>query len=202
MIDLYIYEEELNEKGFKLICGTDEAGRGPIAGPLVAAAVILDRFKKIEGLNDSKKLTALKRETLFKEINEKALAVGVAIIEPIEIDEINILEASRKAMALAVRDLKLEADFILTDYMDLSIYTNTPFLSLIKGDAKSASIAAASIVAKVTRDKLMTEYNKIYEGYDFDQHKGYPTKNHLNKIALKGITPIHRKSFKPVKKYL
>lgn len=202
MIDLYKYEKGLKNKGYKLICGTDEAGRGPIAGPVVAAAVILDENKPIKGLNDSKKLSVSKRKALYQEINEKAKAVSISIIDAFEIDQINILEASRKAMALAIESLKIKPDFILSDYMDLSIYTNIPFLSLIKGDQKSASISAASIIAKVKRDQIMVEYNNIYEGYGFDLHKGYPTKKHLEEINLRGITPIHRKSFKPVKKYL
>lgn len=202
MIDLYKYEKEYYKLGYKYICGTDEAGRGPIAGPVVAAAVILNKDNIIKGLDDSKKLTALKREKLYNEINEKALAVGIYIIEPEEIDKINILQASKKAMALAINSLKIKPDFILTDYMDLSIYTKTPFLSLTKGDSLSASIAAASIIAKVKRDQIMVEYNQIYQGYDFHLHKGYPTKAHLKHLAEKGISPIHRKSFKPVKKYL
>lgn len=202
MIDLYKYEKDLKNKGYKLICGTDEAGRGPIAGPVVAAAVILDEKRPIKGLNDSKKLSALKREMLYQEIKEKAKAVSISIIDAAEIDKINILEASKKAMALAIKGLSIKPDFILSDYMDLKIYTNIPFLSLVKGDQKSASISAASIVAKVKRDQIMIEYNNIYKGYGFDLHKGYPTKKHLEEISLKGITPIHRKSYKPVKKYL
>lgn len=202
MIDIYKYEKELKLKGYKLVCGTDEAGRGPIAGPVVAAAVILDEHNKIDGLNDSKKLTATKRDKLYAEINEKALAVGISVVEAEEIDEINILEASRKAMALAIENLKVKPDYILSDYMDLSIYTEIPFLSLTNGDNLSASIAAASIIAKVKRDYLMVEYSKKYEGYGFEEHKGYPTKKHLKMIEEKGLTPIHRKSYKPVKKYL
>ncbi len=202
MIDIYEYEKNLKEQGYNYISGTDEAGRGPIAGPVVAAAVILDPSKPIVGLNDSKKLTAKKREELLKEIKEKAIAVGVSFIYPKEIDEINILEASKKAMALAIEDLKIKPDYILTDYMDVSIYTDIPFLSLIKGDQKSASIAAASIVAKVKRDEYMVYISKKYPLYEFDKHKGYPTKRHLELINLHGICEIHRKSFKPVKKYL
>jgi len=202
LIDLYKYEKELFEQGYKYICGTDEAGRGPIAGPVVAAAVILDKNNPIEGLNDSKKLTGTKREKLLKEIEEKAIAVSYYIIEAEEIDEINILEASRKAMGLAIKNLKIQPDYILTDYMDISLYTNTDFLSLVKGDNVSASIAAASIVAKVKRDELMVNYGKVYKGYDFDNNKGYPTKKHLEALKTNGITPIHRKTFKPVKKYI
>lgn len=199
---MYKYEKELKEKDFKYICGVDEAGRGPIAGPVVAAAVILDENNPIEGLKDSKKLTSLQREKLFREINNKALAVAISIIEPEEIDCINILEASRRAMGLAINDLKTKPDYILTDCMDVSIYTKTPFLSLVKGDNISASIAAASIVAKVKRDKIMVKFAKIYSGYGFETHKGYPTKKHIEALNKYGITPIHRKTFNPVKKLI
>lgn len=202
MIDMYKYEKKLKDKGFKYICGVDEAGRGPIAGPVVAAAVILDDDNPIKGLKDSKKLTPIQREKLFKEINSKALAVAVSIVEPEDIDSINILEASRRAMGLAINNLKIEPDYILTDYMDVSIYTKTPFLSLIKGDNISSSIAAASIVAKVKRDKIMVKFAKMYSGYGFETHKGYPTKKHLEALKILGITPIHRKSFNPVKKLI
>lgn len=202
MIDMYKYEKKLKDKGFKYICGVDEAGRGPIAGPVVAAAVILDDDNPIKGLKDSKKLTPIQREKLFKEINSKALAVAVSIVEPEDIDRINILEASRRAMGLAINNLKIEPDYILTDYMDVSIYTKTPFLSLIKGDNISSSIAAASIVAKVKRDKIMVKFAKMYSGYGFETHKGYPTKKHLEALKILGITPIHRKSFNPVKKLI
>lgn len=202
MTDLYKYEKELNRKGYKYICGTDEAGRGPIAGPVVAAAVILDEDNVIEGLNDSKKLTPLKREKLYKEIKEKSLAWSFKVITVEEIDEINILEASKKAMAFAIEKLEIKPDFILTDYMDISIYNKTPFKSLVKGDKISASIAAASIVAKVKRDEIMINYSNIYKGYGFESHKGYPTKKHLEKLEELGVTKIHRRSFKPVKKYL
>lgn len=202
MIDMYKYEKKLKDKGFKYICGVDEAGRGPIAGPVVAAAVILDDDNPIKGLKDSKKLTPIQREKLFKEINSKALAVAVSIVEPEDIDSINILEASRRAMGLAINNLKIEPDYILTDYMDVSIYTKTPFLSLIKGDNISSSIAAASIVAKVKRDKIMVKFAKMYSGYGFETHKGYPTKKHLEALKILGITPIHRKTFNPVKKLI
>lgn len=202
MIDMYKYEKELKNKGFKFICGVDEAGRGPIAGPVVAAAVILDEKNPIKGLKDSKKLTSLQREKLFQEINKKALAISVSIVEAEEIDSLNILEASRRAMGLAINNLKLKPDYILTDYMDVSIYTKTPFLSLVKGDNISASIAAASIIAKVKRDEIMIKFDKIYNGYGFDSHKDYPTKKHLEALNKYGITPIHRKSFNPVKKLI
>lgn len=202
MIDMYEHEKRLKALGYTYICGTDEAGRGPVAGPVVAASVILDPNNNIEGLDDSKKLTPKRRKELLKEIKEKALAIGVSFIYPEEIDEINVLEASRKAMAEAINNLNIKPDYILTDYMDVSVYTDIPFLSLTKGDQKSASIAAASIVAKEKRDAYMVYISKEYPLYEFEKHKGYPTKRHLELIEEHGITQIHRKSFKPIKKHL
>lgn len=195
---LYQYENELNKQGFKAICGIDEAGRGPLAGPVVAGAVILDPLKPIAGLNDSKRLSGRERERLYLEIQNNALAFSVAIIDHKTIDRINVLEASRLAMMTAIKTLQIQPDFVLTDFMELP-ELDTPVLALVKGDQKSASIAAGSIMAKVTRDRLMIDWDKLYPEYGFARHKGYPTKAHLAALACLGPCPIHRTSFKPVK---
>lgn len=194
---MYEFEAQAGKEGFSIICGTDEAGRGPLAGPVVAGAVILDPNNPIEGLNDSKKLSEKKREQLFLEIQKKALSWSYSIVDPITIDAINIYEASRLAMRQAIAKLRIKPDFILSDAMPLP--GETPYLAIIKGDARSASIAAASIVAKVTRDHLMMEYGKKYPEYGFESHKGYPTEKHVLALKQHGITPIHRLSFEPVK---
>ena len=200
MIDLLAYEKELYNKGYEFIAGTDEAGRGPLAGPVVAAAVILPKNTIITGVNDSKQLTEKKRNELFDIINEKALAVGVAFVDNKKIDEINILEASRLAMMEAIKKLKIKADYVLSDAMPMNI--DVPVKPIIKGDALSESIAAASIIAKVTRDRFMDEMDKKYPEYGFKKHKGYPTKDHIEAIKKYGITDIHRKTFKPIKTML
>ena len=176
------------------ICGIDEAGRGPLAGPVVAGAVILPKDCDILYLNDSKKLSAAKRDLLFDEIKEKAIAVGVGIVSPAVIDEINILQATYKAMREAVNGLKVRPDILLNDAVtipDLDIRQ----VPIIKGDAKSISIAAASIIAKVTRDRLMMEYAEVLPGYGFESNKGYGSADHIKAIKELGPTPIHRKSF-------
>ncbi len=190
----YIIENEITHRGFKFVCGVDEAGRGPLAGPVCAAAVILESGTEIEGLNDSKKLTEKKREQLFDIIKEKAVAYSVAFASVEEIEELNILGATFLAMKRAVEGLPIKADFAIIDGNRL------PNLEIdaepvIKGDAKSMSIAAASVLAKVTRDRLLLEYDKQYPEYSFAAHKGYGTKAHYEAIAKHGITPIHRKSF-------
>ena len=200
MIDLLAYEKELYSEGIEYIAGTDEAGRGPLAGPVVAAAVILPKNTIILGVNDSKQLTEKKREELFDIINEKALAVGVAFVDNEKIDEINILEASRLAMMEAIKKLKIKPEYVLSDAMKMNI--DVPVKPIIKGDALSESIAAASIIAKVTRDRYMDEMDLKYPNYGFKKHKGYPTKDHIEAIKKYGITPIHRKTFKPIKKML
>ncbi|MCR5461487.1 MAG: ribonuclease HII [bacterium] len=200
LIDLLAYEKELYSEGYEFIAGTDEAGRGPLAGPVVAAAVILPKNTIITGVNDSKQLTEKKRNVLFDIINEKALAVGVAFIDNKKIDEINILEASRLAMMEAIKKLKIKAQYVLSDAMPMNI--DVPVKPIIKGDALSESIAAASIIAKVTRDRYMDEMDKIYPEYGFKKHKGYPTKAHIEAIKKYGITDIHRKTFKPIKTML
>lgn len=201
-LKLYDYENELYAKGVTYIAGTDEAGRGPLAGPVVAAAVILKKGATIEGVDDSKKLTDKKRRALIKEIEEKALAIGIAVVSPQEIDLINIYRASKQAMTSAVKSLKIKPQFILSDAMMLEEELNIPTLSIIKGDQKSASIAAASIVAKVTRDDYMIMMDGFYPEYGFKKHMGYPTKQHIEAIKKYGITSIHRKSYEPIKSLL
>ena len=195
LVELSKFEREYNEKGYELIGGIDEAGRGPLCGPVVAACVVLPKGCLIEGVNDSKKLSEKKREELFDIINDKAVAVGVGIVDNEEIDKINILEATRKAMNLAVSNLKSKPDFIFID-AEKHVDTNgIPYLPIIKGDALSISIAAASIIAKVTRDRMMREYDKQYPEYGFEKHKGYGTKAHTDAIKQYGLSPIHRKTF-------
>ena len=194
---MYEYEKDCFAKGFKMIGGIDEAGRGPLAGPVVAACCILDPDVKILGLDDSKKLSEKKREELFLEIKEKAKAYAICRSTPEEIDEINILEATKKAMRNCVKELAekgLSPDILLIDAVNLS-GTGLDVIPIIKGDAKSDSIAAASILAKVTRDHIMMDYDVQYPGYGFAKHKGYGTKDHYTAIREKGMTPIHRRSF-------
>ncbi len=199
MNDLLHYENKLKKAGYKYIAGVDEAGRGPVAGPVVACAVILKEDANIEGINDSKKLSKKKRQALLSQIKENALAIGISFVSPKDIDQINILRASRQAMVEALENLKVTPEFILTDFMDISAFIKTPFESLVKGDQKSASIAAASIIAKETRDDYMVMIDKHYPEYGFKTHMGYPTKAHIEAIKKYGITPIHRKTFKPIK---
>ena len=176
------------------ICGIDEAGRGPLAGPVVAGAVILPRDCEILHLNDSKKLSAARREELYDEIMEKAVSVGVGMSSPARIDEINILQATYEAMRQAVDSLSPEPDLLLNDAVTIPEMT-IPQVPIIKGDAKSVSIAAASIIAKVTRDRLMIQYDDILPGYGFAQNKGYGSKEHIEALKSLGPTPIHRRSF-------
>ena len=196
-VDLLKFETDLYNKGYIFIAGTDEAGRGPLVGPVVAAAVILPPNYYLEGLNDSKQLSAKKRDMFYDIIMRDALSVGVGIVSPQEIDEINILEASRKAMNIALDNLKLKPDYILTDAMKLD--RDVPVMPIIHGDALSETIAAASVIAKVTRDRIMVELDKKYPMYGFAEHKGYPTKKHIEKIQKYGIIEEYRKTFKPVK---
>ncbi|EAE8347468.1 ribonuclease HII [Listeria monocytogenes] len=191
------HETELFQQGYKYIAGVDEVGRGPIAGPVVAAAVILPTNFSVVGINDSKQLSEAKRDALFETIKTEAIAIGVGIIEHDVIDQVNIYEATKLAMRKALDQLKPEPDFVLIDAMPLR-YTEAE-LSLIKGDTKSISIAAASIIAKVTRDRLMQMYDEKYPGYDFANNMGYGTKKHLLGLDTIGICPIHRMSFSPVK---
>ena len=188
------FENEKRAQGYSIICGCDEAGRGPLCGPVVAAAVILNPNEEIEGLNDSKKLTEKKREKLFDVIKEKALAYAIAEASPEEIDEINILNASMLAMRRAVEALQIKADFALIDGNCSRGFT-IPTQTVVKGDALSSSIAAASILAKVTRDRQCIELDKQYPEYGIAKHKGYPTKDHMDAVRLHGPSPIHRKTF-------
>ena len=191
----YSYEKAAETSGFKLICGVDEAGRGPLAGPVCAAAVILPEGLEIEGLNDSKKLSEKKREQLFDIITEKAIAYCVAYGTLEEIEEKNILQATFLAMNRAIEGLEPKADFALIDGNKIPVGIKIPAASIVKGDAKSMSIAAASILAKVSRDRLLMEYDKKYPEYQFAKHKGYGTKLHTDLIKEYGPCEIHRLSF-------
>lgn len=188
------YEELCQKKGFIKIAGIDEAGRGPLAGPVVAAAVILDTNILIPDIKDSKKLSEKKRSCVYAEIMKKALSVGLGIVDEETIDLINIKNATHLAMKKAVYDLKILPDFLLIDAEKLCD-VDIPQCSIIKGDSKSFSIAAASIVAKVERDRIITSYENVYPGYGFARHKGYGTKEHFESIRKFGLLPIHRKSF-------
>lgn len=191
------YEKALYENGVELIAGIDEVGRGPLAGPVVAAAVILPKGCKIRYLNDSKKIPKSKHEAIYNEIIEHAVAVGVGVKDAAVIDQVNIYEATKLAMLEALGQLSQEPEHLLIDAMKLD--TPIPQTSIIKGDANSLSIAAASIVAKVTRDKMMADYDKEFSGYGFAKNAGYGTSEHLEGLNKLGITPIHRKTFEPIK---
>ena len=194
MTDLYQYETTLRSEGYSLICGIDEAGRGPLAGPVCAAACVLPAGLVIESLNDSKKLSEKKREALYGEITQKALAWAVCLADEKTIDEINILQATFRAMRGAVERLSLTPELCLVDgNRDPGL--GLPTRTVVKGDASCASVAAASILAKVTRDRLMVQYDAQYPGYGFAVHKGYGTKAHYAAIDALGLCPIHRRSF-------
>lgn len=195
-LDLLKYEKELYKEGYELIAGTDEAGRGPLCGPVVAAAVIFPKNYKLEGLNDSKQLSEKKRDKYFEIIKKDAISYGIGIVDAKTIDEINIYEASRKAMLEAISKLDVTPDFVLTDAMPLPMDNSK---AIIHGDALSLSIAAASVLAKVTRDEIMYELDKKYPEYGFKSHKGYPTKKHLENIKKYGILDNYRLTYKPVK---
>ena len=191
----FTYEKAAMESGFKLICGVDEAGRGPLAGPVCAAAVILPVDAEIEGLNDSKKISEKKREALYDVIKEKAVAYAIAFGTLEEIEEFNILEATFIAMNRAIDSLEIKPDFALIDGNRVPKGIKIPCETVVKGDAKSSSIAAASILAKVTRDRLLLQYDEEYPQYNFKKHKGYGTKEHTDLILEYGPCPIHRLSF-------
>lgn len=200
--DNYRYERKLRENKITLIGGVDEVGRGPLVGPVVAACVILPEEGKfsLDGLTDSKKLSEKKRDELFIKIKEEALAIGIGIIDEKKIDEVNIYEATKLAMKEAINNCPIKPEHILIDAMPLDI--DIPTTSIIKGDIKSITISAASVIAKVTRDKMLYELDKQYPMYDFKDNKGYPTKKHLEAIEKYGIIKEHRRSYGPVKKYL
>ncbi|HEM3661699.1 TPA: ribonuclease HII [Streptococcus suis] len=194
---MLFYEKALYENGAKFIAGIDEVGRGPLAGPVVAAAVILPKGCKIRYLNDSKKIPKSKHESIYQEVMERAVAVGIGIKDAAVIDQVNVYEATKLAMLEALGKLNQEPEHLLIDAMKLD--TKIPQTSIIKGDANSLSIAAASIVAKVTRDKMMADYDKEFSGYGFAKNAGYGTAEHLEGLNKLGITPIHRKTFEPIK---
>ena len=189
------YEKNLYEEGVKLIAGIDEAGRGPLAGPVVVGVVILRETSFIEGINDSKKISEAKREKLYEEITNEAVAWSVGIVDETRIDEINILNATKEALTKAISNLKIKPEIILVDALDKIDTFSIPYISIIKGDAKIYSIAAASIIAKVTRDRIIRSYDKIYPEYEFIKNKGYGTAKHIEAIKQYGLCPIHRKSF-------
>lgn len=191
------YEKELYKQGLTLIAGVDEVGRGPLAGPVVAAAVILPKGCKIKSLNDSKKIPKKKHLEIFQAVQDQALSIGIGIIDNQVIDQVNIYEATKLAMQDAISKLSSQPEHLLIDAMKLDLPISQT--SIIKGDANSLSIAAASIVAKVTRDELMKEYDQQFPGYDFAANAGYGTAKHLEALTKLGITPIHRTSFEPVK---
>ena len=196
MEDLYKYEKELYDKGLKYIGGVDEVGRGPLIGSVVASCVVLPKDFVLSGLTDSKKLSEKKRNEYYNIIMEKAVAVGIGIVDEKKIDEINIYEATKIAMKEAIKNTNIKLEHVLIDAMPLDIDVETT--SIINGDSKSISIAAASVVAKVTRDRMMYELDKIYPMYDLASNKGYGTKKHIEAIKEYGITKYHRLSFKPV----
>ena len=196
--DLLKYEKELYKNHITLIAGVDEAGRGPLVGPVVAAAVILPKNYVLEGLNDSKQLSEKKREYFYNILQKEEVSIGVGIVDALEIDRINILEASRKAMYIALNNLDVEPEYILSDAMSLNDI-DIPSRPIIHGDALSLSIAAASVIAKVTRDHMMYELDQKYPEYHYKKHKGYPTKEHLELMRKYGITKEYRMSYKPVK---
>ncbi len=189
------YENKLHKGGLKYIAGIDEAGRGPLAGPVVVGCVIMPENSFIEGVNDSKKVSEKKREKLYEEITNEAIAWSVGIIDQTEIDEINILNATKKALTMAIQNLEVKPERILVDALEHIDTCGIPYTSIIKGDAKNYSIAAASIIAKVTRDRIMYEWDEIYPEYGFAAHKGYGTAKHIQAIRENGICMLHRKSF-------
>lgn len=196
---MYEYEQELYEKGIELIGGIDEVGRGPLIGPVVTACVILPKNYILEGLTDSKKLSEKKREKFYDILMKDAISIGIGIVDEKEIDKVNIYQATKEAMEQAVDNMKIKPEHILVDAMPLELEISTT--SIIKGDAKSITIAAASVIAKVTRDRMLDKLDKIYPMYDLTHNKGYPTKKHLEAIEKYGITKYHRLSYGPVAKY-
>ena len=198
-LDLYEFEEKLYDEGFYNICGVDEVGRGPLVGPVVCACVVLPKDYYNEEINDSKKISEKKRERLFDTIMNDAIGVGIGISSEKIIDEVNILEATKLAMKEAINKCSVKPEHVLIDAVKLDV--DIPSTSIIKGDAKSISIAAASVIAKVTRDRMMYDLDKKYPMYELASNKGYGTKKHIEAIKKYGITKFHRLSFKPVSEY-
>lgn len=188
-------ENSIYKDGYKYICGIDEAGRGPLAGPVAIASVIMPCNSMIEGVNDSKKISEKKRELIYEKITEEALSWSVSIIDQKEIDEINILNATKKGLTNSIRNLKVKPNIILVDALEHIDTCGIPYKSIVKGDAKCYSIAAASIIAKVTRDRIMRQWDEIYPEYGFAKHKGYGTAYHIQAIKEYGLCPLHRRSF-------
>ena len=199
-LDNYKYERELRKNGVTLIGGVDEVGRGPLVGPVVAACCILPEDFNLDGLTDSKKLSEKKRDYFFEEIKKQAISYGIGIVDEKRIDEINIYQATKEAMIMAINNCKVKPDHVLTDAMKLDI--DIPVTPIIKGDLKSITISAASVLAKVTRDRMMYELDKKYPMYDFKNNVGYPTKTHLEAIDKYGIIKEHRRSYGPIKDYI
>ena len=195
LLELKKIEKEFFDKGIDLIAGIDEAGRGPLAGPVVVACVILDKNSMIEGINDSKKVSESKREKLYEIITHEAISYGVGIVYQEEIDEINILQATKKALTESISSMKIKPNLIMVDALTGINTLKIPYKSIIKGDAKCYSIAAASIIAKVTRDRIMRQWHEVYPEYNFIQHKGYGTAAHIAAIKEYGLCPLHRLSF-------
>ena len=200
-MDMWFFEKKATEKGYKEIAGIDEAGRGPLAGPVVSAAVILPQTFSVAGVIDSKKLSVQKRLRLYQEIYAGAVAIGIGIVDPVEIDRINILQASLLAMSMATNNLRPQPECLLIDG-PFRIPSHLPQRLIVRGDTLSISVAAASIVAKVTRDRLMERYHEYYPQFGFSRHKGYPTRAHREAIHRFGCCPIHRRTFRGVKEYV
>ena len=200
MNDLYEYERELICQGINIIAGVDEVGRGPLIGPVVTACVVLPVNYKLKGLTDSKKLSEKKRNEFYKIIKKDAIAIGIGIVDEKEIDKLNIYKATQKAMIEAINNTNIKIEHILIDAMPLEL--DIPTTSIIKGDLKSITISAASVIAKVTRDRMLIELDKKYPMYDFKNNKGYPTKKHVEAIKKYGIIDEHRRSYEPVSSYI
>lgn len=195
-MDMLKYEHELNEQGIKLIAGVDEVGRGPLCGPVVTCACILPEDYHLDGLNDSKKVSEKKREKLYEILIKDAISYSIGVSSPKRIDEINILEATKEAMISAINNLSVKPEHVLIDAVKLNL--DVPSTSIIKGDANSSSIAAASIIAKVTRDRMMYELDKEYPEYGYASHKGYPTKKHIEAVKQYGVKDFYRMTFTPI----
>ncbi len=198
--DLWAFERSAHEMGYEMVAGIDEAGRGPLAGPVVSAAVVLPDGVDLNGIDDSKKLTPAKRSRLYDRLYNIAISIGIGMVDTTEIDRVNILQATLRSMAMAVANLRPRPDYLLIDGI-FPITSKIPQQTIKKGDSNSVSIAAASIVAKVTRDRIMTQLDDQYPEFGFGRHKGYPTQRHRAAIVRYGLSPIHRRTFKGVREY-